>query len=268
MSKTVLLNVTLGVLRPGPSLVITQSTEGLTTCSHDFTCRKGDISNPLILAKLVKGSAIAGLIPDIGSKFNFMTVEDWSSRDNPGGYTTVSVNFKGVDTTGEATSSTSVTYTRNNSLSDEPIFANKKFIAAVTRAEMRDWIRGATQGLYERVDSDTIQKTDAAGTDVGSLDTEDEIFWWDWIVTQGNMTYLKATSEWTKSATGRGTLSNAELAKLGYIDTPDGSPAAPDGDTWLYTGATESITVAGDGVNSYSKTWTSGNWPTKVYQKP
>lgn len=267
MSRTVLFNVTLGVLRPGPSLVITQSTDGLTTCSHDFTCRKGDISNPLILAKLVKGSAIAGLIPDIGSKFSFLTVEDWSSRDNPGGFTTVSVNFKGVDTTGEATSSTSVTYTRNNSLSDEPIFANKKFIAAVTRAEMRNWIRGAIIGLYRLVDSATIEDA-VTGDDVGSLDSEAEIFWWDWIVTQGNMTYLKATSEWTKSATGRGTLSNAELAKLGFIDTPDGSPAAPDGDTWLYTGATESITVAGDGVNSYSKTWTSGNWPTNVYAQP
>ena len=106
------------------------------------------------------------------------------------------------------------------------------------------------------------------GSDVGSLDNEDERFWWDWIVTQNNLTYAKAASEWTESATGRGTLTSADLEKFGYIDTPAGSPAAPNDDTWLYSGATESITVSGDGVNSYSRTWTSGNWPTQVYQKP
>tara|TARA_R110000868_G_scaffold18475_1_gene81240 strand:+ start:2482 stop:3288 length:807 start_codon:yes stop_codon:yes gene_type:complete len=266
MSLAKLFNVPAVTLRPGPVLVIGKSSDGLTTGSLDFTCRKGDLSSPLILNKLAKGTAINELYPQISVRFAYLAVDSWSSRDNPGGYSTVSVEFKGADVSGEGdyTFDSSIVYTRNNSLVDDVIFNSPKFIAAVTDSEQRSLIRQGFDGIVKLTGSSSITDV-ATGVDVGSLNTTEEEFWWNWIVEKKNGTFTKATSEWTKSATGRGTLPSSSFAKFGKIDDPPGSPGKPAGEEWLYTGATESISVAGGGANSYSQTWISGVWPEEVY---
>ena len=267
-SEAKLYNVAANTLRPGPVLVIGKSPEGLTTGSMDFTCRKGDLSSPAILAKLAKGTAILELYPLIGTEFTYLYVDSWTSRDNAGAFSTVSVEFKGVDPD-ELTSDVSVVYTRNNSIVEDSIFNSPKFIAAVPTASKRSLFREGSQGLVRLVGSATLHRTtDDPNVDCGTLDNAADIFWWDYIVEKQNLTYERASSEWTKSATGRGGLTDADFTNLSWIDTPDGSPGAPTGYNWRYMGSTETITATGDGTNSYSQTWLMGIWPAEVFTKP
>jgi hypothetical protein len=75
--------------------------------------------------------------------------------------------------------------------------------------------------------------------------------------------------EWTESTTALGKLEVSKFTKLGYIDNNvPGSPEAPPDERWLFTAVTEDIQRIGDGPNSYSRTWTSGKWPVKIYTKP
>lgn len=261
-----LYNVTANTLRPGSVLVISKSPEGLTTASMDFTCRKGDLSSPFILSKLAKGTAIIELYPLIGTEFTYLSVDSWTSRDNPGAYSTVSVDFKGVDPD-ELSSDASVVYTRTNSMVDENIFNSPTFIAAVPDAAKRSLFRLGTEGRVELFGSATLRYTDDK-TDCGSLDNAADIFWWDYIVEKKNLTYERASSEWTKSATSRGSLPDSEFVNFGWIDTPPGSPGTPPDYSWRYMGSTETITAIGDGSNSYSQTWLAGPWPSQVYTKP
>lgn len=263
--ETKLFNIPANTLRPGPTLTIVQGSDGKTTATMDFTCRKFDIGKPLIQSKLVKGTSLVTLYPQAGTEFNFLQLNGYTARDEPGGITTVTCDFSGVDTSGDGGGTdNSVVYTRNNSLRELPIWQNPKLIEELSHVEI-DAIKQVVNGTaYLDRDTDEIKRI---GSDalIESLTSQYALEWYEYIVTKGNETYLAATSEWTKSATGTGGLSSATLADFGKIDTPPGSPAAPTGQEWLFTGATESIQVTGDGVNSYSLTWTSGEWPARIY---
>ena len=262
-----LYNIPANELRPGPRLVITRQPEGLTTGTMDFTCRKFDIGKSAIQTKLRQGTPLLTLYPEAGTEFDYLYLLDWVSRDEPGGITTVTCNFSGVDaTTGDFSFDSSIIYTRNNSMRDEPIWMLPKLIEELSVTEIEALqlvVKGTaykdTDGAIRLIANDEILVNDASAGPISE--------WWTEIITRGNETFLRPTSEWTKSATGRGKLRASDLSDFGYIDTPPGQPTAPSGDVWLYTGATESISVKGDGANSYSRTWTSGNWSNKIYTK-
>ena len=265
---TTLFNVPANTLRPGPRLVIVQDSDGMTTGNMDFTCRKYDIGSPAVQAKLAKGTALLTLYPQAGTDFDFLYLDSWTSTDDPGGITTVSCVFKGVQSGGGdfGFDSSSVVYTRNNSLQDAPIFRHPVFLEQVTGSTRTTIKLGSTGDAY-RVSGGSYEIRRTGNDDVIETITDTDMqWWWDWIVEQGNDTFLEPHSEWTKSCSTVGKLTAAKLAKFGKIDTPPGDPAAPAGQNWLYTGATETITVTGDNANSYSQTWTSGNWEeTRVY---
>lgn len=266
--STKLFNVPANTLRPGPRLVITQDSDGLTSGTMDFTCRKFDIGKPAMQAKLAKGTPLLTLYPDAGTDFDFLYLDSWDSRDEPGGITTVSCTFKGVSPGGGdfGFDSSSIVYSRNNSLRDESIFKNPTFLAQVT-GDTRNTIKLGSRGdAYKETGGGYVIKRTTNNSTIETLTDVNFQWWWDYIVEQGNDTYLVPSSEWTKTTTGLGKLTSAKLLKFGKVDTPPGDPAAPPGQVWLYIGATESITVTGDGVNSYSQTWIAGEWEdTRVY---
>jgi len=260
-------------LNPGPRFTYVVTPEGMTTGSMDFTCRKGAIDTPVIKAKLAKGTLIGQLYPQVPAGLGYLRVDSYTSRDEPGAYSVVSVEFKGVDVSGtDYTFEGSVVYSRNNALADAPIFTNPRFLAQVTE-NTRDTIKGGADGIYiKNLANSTTSSFEivnaSSGALIETLTDENFRFWWDYIVTKGHLTYPKATSDWTKTATGKGALRSADFADFGMIDDPPGSPAALPGDVWIYSGATESIAVSGDGANSYSKTWTSGSeedYPTQIF---
>lgn len=269
MGQSKLFNIPTNTLRPGPRLVINRAPEGLTTATLDFTCRKFEVMSPAMQAKLAQGTSLLTLYPDAGTDFDFLYLESWESRDREGGITDVTVNFRGTSPqTGEFGFDGAVIYLRNNALREESIFNHPRLKSELSVSEIYA-IRLCIQGLalkdesgstgtsYSIVRAATFEPiTNLAG---------DALWWFDYIVTNDNQTYQVATSEWTKQATGRGGMPSSVLANFGKIDTPPGNPAAPSGDEWLFTGATEQISVSGDAANSYSLTWTSGKWETRVY---
>lgn len=264
---TKLFNVPANTLRPGPRLIVTQASDGMTTATMDFTCRKFDVAKPIIQEKLTKGTALLTLYPDAGTDFDYLYLDEWDSRDEAGGITTVSCTFKGVQSAGGdfGFDSRSLVYTRNNSLREDSIFNNPTFLAEVTGSARTSIKLGSTGDAY-KASTDYVIKRTSNGEEIDTLTDENYRWWWDYIVERGNDTYLAPSSEWTKSTTGLGKLTSSKLAKFGKIDDPPGNPSAPSGQNWLYIGATENITVSGDGVNSYSQTWASGNWEdTRVY---
>jgi hypothetical protein len=260
--STKLFNIPSDTLRPGPTLTIVRQPDGRTTATMDFTCRKFDIGRALVKTKLAKGNSLTSLYAAAGAEFSYLKLDGWTSRDEPGGITTVTCEFSGVDlgADGDASFESAVTYTRNNALREEPIYNLQAFIDLT--ATVQDGIRAAADGTGYYSDGDIKRSTNDEV--ICTLGSEGEK-WYNLIVRRGNTTYLVPTSEWTKSATNRGQLSSATLNGLGKISTPPGSPAAPAGHSWMMTGATEQISVSGDGANSYSLTYTSGPWDTDIY---
>lgn len=263
MSTTTLFGVPANTLRPGPTLTIVQQADGKTTATMDFTCRKYDVSKALIQSKLVKGTPLLTLYPQAGTEFNYIFLDGWTSRDEPGGITTVTCEFSGVDP-GEAGDSneSAITYSRNNALREEPIFKHPDFLVIPTA--IREGIKAASEGTAYLSGTEIKRSTndeviaDMVGDDVS-------LQWYELIVAREITTYLVPTSEWTKNATNRGKLKTADLANMGKQVTPPGDPTPPAGQTWLFTGATEEIQVLGDGANSYSLSYTSGVWPVEIY---
>jgi hypothetical protein len=266
--KAKLFNIPTITLRPGPELVINQQPDGKTTATMDFTCRKFDVLTPTIQGKLQKGNSIQALYPDIGLEFAFLRIESWSSRDAPGGITTITVEFAGVNfdpgETGIDPPERSIVYTRNNATREEPIWNHPDFI--LLTSTVREAIKQVSEGNAYLADNGNDIRRNLNDEVIGSLTNADQQEWYELIVRRGWTTYFKATSEWTKTATSDRKLSAGNLTNLGKIDnSPPGSPAAPSGDVWLFSGATEQINDVGEGANSYSLTWTSGDWPTKIF---
>lgn len=269
MSQAIIHNLTRNHLTPRGALSINRAPEGLVTATADFTCHSTDLSHPLIQNKLAKNTSIGTLYPQIGTAFAFLTVDNYTSRDEPGGYTVVTVSFRGVEITGSDTQfeSDDVTFTRNASLREESIFNHPKFKSEVPEYT-RETIRLATLGLTFAPIEDSLYDIRYTTTQETRDNITDPVFikWYQFIVTEKNLTYNIPSSEWTKSATGKAKLRDSDLALLGKIDpSPPGNPSAPAGDVWMLSGATENIQIQGDGVNSFSLTWSSGDWPAIIY---
>lgn len=264
-TNSTLFNIPANTLVPGPRLVIIQQGDGKCTATMDFTCRKFDLSSNIIQAKLAKGTSLTSLYPEAGSFWSFLYLESYTSSDEPGGITTVSCQFAGVNDSEDSgfTSDDSIIYTRNNALREESIFNHPDLIALASDTQI-DAIRAVLKGEGYLSGTEVLRNlNDEVIGDIA--DPSDCTGWYDLIVRKGWETYPIPTSEWTKTATGRGVLSITELGKMGKIDDPPGNPYAPTDQTWVMTGATESIQVLGEGQNSYSITWTSGNWPSLIY---
>lgn len=265
MSSTKLFNIPSNTLRPGPDLTISRMPDGKSNATLTFTIRKFDLENNAIQNKLTKGTPLTTLYPEAGIRWNFLLLNEYEAADQPGGITQVVCRFQGVEAVDTDTSfeGREVTYTRNSSLRDVPIFDHPQF-KDLTQS-YKDAIKAVADGdaYKDSLWNIRLNRNDDVIANIGAGGGQT---WYDIIITRGILTYLMPTSEWTKSSTGLGTLPAAMLSKLGKIDSAvPGNPAAPTDQTWMLTGATEQLTVTGDGVNSYSMTWTSGDWDETLY---
>lgn len=265
MSAT-LFNIPSNTLQPGPELNISRGSDGKYTADMTFHCRKGDLAGATIQALLEKGNTLPSLYPDAGYIWSFLLLQEYNAKDLPGGITEISCKFAGTDAEEfDIGNERSVTYTRNSSLREASIFKTEAFqsISPTVQQGIKAIVDG--QAYYNADDAKIkFSHNDLVICDLdSSLTNEWEMY--QIIVVQGNETYLLPSSEWTKSAVALGPLPSSYLAKLGKIDTPAGNPGAPSGHKWLLTGCTESLQITGDGANSYSLTWTSGDWSEKLY---
>ena len=180
MPRSIIYDLPRNELTPGPRLTISSGNDSLVTASMDFRCVKGDLSGTAIQTKLENGTPIANLYPDIGDKFSFLYVDGYDSADEPGGYTVVTVRFKGVEIGDDSQlEGADVTYSRNDALQEESIFNNPNYIASSVSLHEREAIRLTILGiLYAPIDGEPYNlryvKSDAPFLEI----TNPESQWW------------------------------------------------------------------------------------------
>ncbi len=264
-----------GGLRLRPGMTMTMDDKGRWSGTAEFTCATSDSVSNQIHAQIRQGSQLSDITSDVPIQWGFMRVESLEIRDEPGGFSIVTLNLKGfIETQWDFDGDRTKVYTRNSSLQEESILNHPKFKSEVPFNRM---FKLALDGqVAERSDSTaehlvlTSVGNGLDGKVVYETTNAEFIKWWVIIIKEGTHTYLNTRSEWTMQTTGKNPLSDAEVAKLGYIDDPDGNPGTPEGQNWILSGISESIQVTGEGSNSYSKTWTASGqakFDAEVYTK-
>ena len=275
--------------KPGPDFKATVGADSKWTGSQTFTCRKFDFSSTAIRNAFVKGATAPSIYPDLGAEWNFLLVDE-VSHEHEGATTKLYVTYKGYspewqfDKNGADAGS----FSMNGSLTERPIIENPK-IKELTRYDL---LVGAYNGTYMRHydPSDTTTPTDStpvkvalsrSNLQVDTLDDADNMFWWNHIIDLGNRTWETSSFEWTKTATKAGQLDQDTINKLGWIDTPEGSPITPTNGpgtpkvlrNWRMSGLTQNLPDAGaTAANAYTLTWALSpqgtEWPARLYTKP
>jgi hypothetical protein len=286
MSKAKIIGFARNTLYPGPSLTITQATDGATTATMDFRCIKGDIGGLQIRKLLAKGVGIENLYSSIPAYYRFLTVESWDASDEAGAITTVSVKFTGTATPEPETpeddpSSESTTYTRNTSLKESPIQASKEFTDLTSAATFKpggkesnedgqpepNLIAGGIRGDFDQDGATYAIRDKITHEGVGTITSAAGIAMWNKCVRDGITTCRTPTTEWTESGSKLGRLTNAQVAFYGRIwgiegRVVPGNPTVVEvwekSGTWWFTGITENIEGSDTGVstNRYTRTWT------------
>ena len=268
---------------PGPDFRGGFDSQGMWTGSQTFYVRKFDFESDPIRTAFRKGTPAPTLYPNLSSVWNFLLVDDVTHEDKPLGITEIIVNYKGFSTEWnfdgkeDDDDDTSGTYSMNGSLVDRPIIEHPGFLAL--DANSRGLIVDAYNNRAKRKEGETKGSSSVTvhsifDRQIEYITTEPEVSWWNFIIDDGNRTWEAPSIEWTKSATNRGGIADAQLAGLGWIDAfvPGGPPAIPPRN-WRLTSASDSRTTAGDTYTSeYSLTWSMSPpgqaWNVLKYTKP
>jgi hypothetical protein len=221
---------------------------------------------PANQALLTKGTPITSLYAE-AEEYSFLLVLDWEGDDQAGGLTEVTVNFVGTDYEGDDDGSfdneDNVSYARNDSYKEEPIWSHPKLISEL-QSDQRLTLKQCSDGLSRLIGGTFLYWSNDLPAGEYSTSMEE---WYEIIIVQGKVTYHQPVSEWVKTSTGRGNLPQEICNRIGKIDqNPAGDPKAPKDQVWILSGATESIPVIGSGVNNYTLTWTSGNFENTIYE--
>ena len=115
-------------LVPGPDLYLSRDAEGKTTATRSFTCLKSAVQTAFIQSKIKKGISITALCSDIPPEFSALTVDSSSSRDAPGGMTTIDISFAGYVDEGEFSFDREINYSLRGTTFRRPILEHPTFI--------------------------------------------------------------------------------------------------------------------------------------------
>lgn len=250
--------LTASSLVPGPNFVFARDAEGKMTGTREFSTVKGSSSSFLI----AKGVPISSLCDDIPPELSFLLVDSFESRDNPGGITTITVNFKGAPEEEEFGFDRETTYAIRGTTFRRPILEHPTFIADME--EQDDTIRG---GLVAILTGEAYAVLGSTGSRkivritpneeiVGSggwVSNEDNDAWWDIIAVKGLRDYDAASLEWTRSTANAAGLSDADIAQLAKSDDPPGGPPTPDEPGWWQM--VDLSDERSEGQSSNSITW-------------
>lgn len=262
--------LTTSSLVPGPNFVFARDAEGKMTGTREFSTVKGSSSSFLI----TKGMPITSLCNDIPPELSFLLVDSFESRDNPGGITVVSVNFKGAPEEEEFGFDREVTYSLRGVTQLKPIWQHPKFIAAFEDEQLMKLALVKICLAEAYAEGATLS---SANWRVYQIPTDEEIFtawvgnedrdpWWQSIVIDGDREYEAPSYEWTRATTNAGGLSAVDLAPLGKSDDPPGNPPEPSGITgwWRLTDLSDERT---EGQSSNTLTWRFVEGEPKHYEQ-
>lgn len=282
MSFSVIHGLPSAQLVAGPDLNIKRATDGRFTGSLTFRCSKDDFDTSTIQGLLQKGTPLADVYVYAPSLFPFLVIDDWDASQQPGGFVEISCTLVGQPDGGDVDTNfdnetTSLAYSRTTSVQIVSIFEHPQFKKDFSYEE---------QKLMKMWSDGTLMENPSATADVGDMvyaknDAEAGSFesdnlsnfnkWASIIIANKILTWEAPVSEWTKSATIKTLIPDAEIAEVGQAPvTPDLEPTAPNGQTWRLTGINEDITMTGVNrttvaANAFSKTWTSGFYNAELF---
>ena len=228
-------------LIPGPDLFLARDADGLTTASREFTCLKSAVRGPYILSRIKKGTPITELCSDIPAEFSHLEVDSHSIRDEPGGFSKVSIEFKGYSEEGEFSFDRERNYSLRGTTFRRPILEHPTFISDMKAANavIRDsfvsllsekaYAKGTGPSNYQVIRNQPNEEIVGTG---GWINNATNVAWWDIIVKKGLRDYDAASLEWTLSTANAGGLSDTEIERLAKSDTPPGNPPTPDEPGW------------------------------------
>lgn len=228
-------------LAPGPDLFLSRDSEGKTTATREFTCLKSALSSAYIQSLFVKGTPITSLCSDLPAAYAALQVDSHSSRDEPGGFSKVSINFSGYSEEGDFQFDREITYSIRGTTFRRPIQEHPVFIADMESQD--DSIRG---GLVAILTGDAYPVLGSTGSRkivritpneeiVGSggwVSNEANDAWWDIIAVKGLRDYDAASLEWTRSTANAAGLTDDDIANLAKSDNPPGGPPTPEEEGW------------------------------------
>ena len=277
-SQSIVFGLVSNELRPGPDFSAGCDETGKWTGSQTFTCRKFDFSCSAIQSKLVRGTPVTVIYPDLGDEWSFLTVQAARHEHQPGGITKVLVDYGGVaaESFEFADEKIEVSYSLNANLTEKDLMSHPTLIKDASGNEipaMAALIAGTaridpfpkTSGAITIIDNNT-------GLEIETLYTDTAIKWYKLIFEKGIKTYQVSAVEWTKTANTKEGISNEDLSQLGYISQPDGNPPSFTTRNWLFNGASENRTKSGiNTVKTWSKTWQLSPqgeaWDADIYKK-
>lgn len=249
-------------LAPGPDLLLSRDSEGLTTATREFTCLKSSVRTPYIQSKIKKGTPITALCSDIPPDYQSLVIDSTSSRDEPGGFSKISITFTGYSSEGEFGFDREINYSMRGTTFRRPLTEHPVFISDMEAAASpirRGLVALLTGDAYASGDSPANYKItritpneDIIGSG-GWVENAANDAWWDIIVEKGLREYDAASYEWTRSTANAGGLANDDIAKLAKADDPPGNPPTPEEAGWWQM--VDLSDDRGSGASSNSLTW-------------
>ena len=250
--------LTTSSLIPGPNFVFARDAEGKMTGTREFSTVKGSSSSFLI----AKGVPITSLCNDIPPELSFLLVDSFESRDNPGGITVVTVNFKGAPEEEEFGFDRETTYAIRGTTFRRPIQEHPTFIADMEGEN--DLIK---EGFVAILTGEAFAKLGPASSRqivritpnvpiIGTgawIDNANPNAWWDIIAVKGLRDYDAASLEWTRSTANAAGLTDADIAQLAKSDNPPGNPPTPNEPGWWQM--VDLSDERSEGQSSNSITW-------------
>jgi hypothetical protein len=265
---------------PQPDFKSAKSANGGWTASQSYMTKRGALDNPAIRALFPSGERATVLDPNLESFFSFLKLVEISDISNlPGGFVSITVLFAGmqpssgggegaVNSAGEVAPTYSLRgVARNNPLSEhwkwkqleEPErVALGKILSGEYAWGPDPFSESETNATYIPGNPNTILPVDPITSDDGIR--------FALRISQGVTSYEAASFEWSKQWQSTVGIQDAQLEKLGKIDTPPGNPPTITGNrNWMLTSADQ--VQAGDGdylfTNQVNYTLSEpGGWDT------
>lgn len=239
-----------GVIYPQPGFTVTQDQNGTWTATRDYSMRADTWNQASIRNLFARGTFIYLIDSTLPDFWNFLTVTDKNIVHEEGGIITISVSFNGslgfqFDNDG-LSEDVLPTYRLEGRLMELPLSEHPKWkaLSADEQYSLGNYLEGRV--LYGKPDE---------------VATEKKIFWPDLknvyfdseqitsangikfrnLITDGVKTFMMPTVTYTETTTGESPVTKEQLAKLGKISNPRGTPPTlpTDDYNWMLTGASQ-----------------------------
>lgn len=277
MSQANAFGILPGQLIPGPDFEAGPDGSGKYTGSQTFTCRKFDFSTVAIQSKIARGTPAPVPYPNLGAEWNFLYVATARHEHQPGGITKIFVQYEGAATSGPEIQEDdrSIAYSLNASLTETDMMKHPKY-AGITFTEknaIAALLKGSGRQAGWGSDTAIIVIDNYSGEQIGTINSTEGLDLYHKVITNGQLTYLAPTVEWTQTKTNLGLISAEDLSDLGYVATPAGDYPVFTGRNWMMSGVSQEQTFTkAEEVKTWAKTWTLSApgevWNPFLYAKP